>query len=261
MSIQLVCQHCGATPKVHQRLAGRTVHCPSCDQELMVPELQIDQAESDGDSLDATEVVEVEAIPQAATSQPVVAEAVAVEPVAAQPVVAAAIIAPTPESLSADAPGDWADHDDDDEPPTRKKREDEELDMTPMVDVTFLLLIFFMVTASFSLQKSIAMPRQTSELPSLNTEENEEDEKDPIELEIDEFGAFFVTAAEFEQETPGKQNLVNALKRAVGDRPENARLDIKVHEDAKLQALVDGMDAGTIAGLTEIQVTQVDQFN
>ncbi len=33
-----------------------------------------------------------------------------------------------------------------------------EMDLTPMVDVTFLLLIFFMVTASFSLQKAIEVP-------------------------------------------------------------------------------------------------------
>jgi len=34
----------------------------------------------------------------------------------------------------------------------------EEMDLTPMVDVTFLLLIFFMITASFSLQKAIQTP-------------------------------------------------------------------------------------------------------
>ncbi len=34
----------------------------------------------------------------------------------------------------------------------------DEMDLTPMVDVTFLLLIFFMITASFSLQKSIQVP-------------------------------------------------------------------------------------------------------
>ncbi len=33
-----------------------------------------------------------------------------------------------------------------------------ELDMTPMVDVTFLLLIFFMVTAAFTMQKSFQVP-------------------------------------------------------------------------------------------------------
>lgn len=50
---------------------------------------------------------------------------------------------------------------DDDAPPltlTRKKRIDDDMDLTPMVDVTFQLLIFFMVTASFALQKSIQVP-------------------------------------------------------------------------------------------------------
>lgn len=34
----------------------------------------------------------------------------------------------------------------------------DELDLTPMVDVTFLLLIFFMITASFALQSTLGMP-------------------------------------------------------------------------------------------------------
>lgn len=34
----------------------------------------------------------------------------------------------------------------------------DDMDLTPMVDVTFQLLIFFMVTASFTLQKSIHTP-------------------------------------------------------------------------------------------------------
>lgn len=50
----------------------------------------------------------------------------------------------------------------DDEAPAltlrRKQRIDDEMDLTPMVDVTFQLLIFFMVTASFAMQKSIQVP-------------------------------------------------------------------------------------------------------
>lgn len=153
------------------------------------------------------------------------------------------------------------DDEDDDGVPPRKKREDGELDMTPMVDVTFLLLIFFMVTASFSLQKSIQMPRQSSDLPSMSNVEEETEELDPIELEIDETGAFLVLAPEWERETPGKQNLTTALKEAIGDNRDGMKLDIKVHENAKLQMLVDGMDAGTIAGFTQIQVTEVDGFD
>lgn len=40
----------------------------------------------------------------------------------------------------------------------RRSRIEDEMDLTPMVDVTFQLLIFFMVTASFALQKSIEVP-------------------------------------------------------------------------------------------------------
>ena len=142
----------------------------------------------------------------------------------------------------------------------RPPREEEELDMTPMVDVTFLLLIFFMVTASFSLQKSIQMPRQTSDLPSVSPVEEETEELDPVELEIDEFGGFYVITADFEEETPGKQNLIRTLKRAIGSATEGMQLKIRVHEMAKLQALVDAMDAGTIAGFAEIQVDQVEDL-
>lgn len=46
--------------------------------------------------------------------------------------------------------------------PSRRNRTqlppEEELDMTPMIDMTFLLLIFFMVTAAFHLQKGFHFP-------------------------------------------------------------------------------------------------------
>ena len=103
-------------------------------------------------------------------------------------------------------------HDDEDEElPPRKQRDDGELDMTPMVDVTFLLLIFFMVTASFSLQKSIQMPRQQTDAPSTNVDQEVED-LDVVEVQVDEFGSFLVMAPEWERETPGKQNLITALR-------------------------------------------------
>lgn len=143
----------------------------------------------------------------------------------------------------------------------RGKREETELDMTPMVDVTFLLLIFFMVTASFALQKSIAMPRQQSDAPSSQPVEQPPDELDQITVQIDEFGAFLVLAASWEREVAGKPSLVSALREAQPSSGGGARLVIECHEAAKLQTLVDAMDAGTIAGYSELQVTQVDGFN
>jgi biopolymer transport protein ExbD len=133
--------------------------------------------------------------------------------------------------------------------------------MTPMVDVTFLLLIFFMVTAAFSLQKSIEMPRQQTDAPSTSVVEEESEDLDMVEVQVDEFGSFLVMAAEWERETPGKQNLITALKEALAGNTNAMRLVVKVHELAKLKSLVDAMDAGTIAGYAELEVTQVEEFD
>ncbi len=134
------------------------------------------------------------------------------------------------------------------------KSRSSEVDMTSMVDVTFLLLIFFMVTAAFQLQKSIAVPaqREWAGRPIVDTETAS------INIQIDQFGSFLVTTPEWELETPGKQNLIVALKQAAQESPAPAQLAIEVHEEAKLESLVDALDAGTTAGMATIQITQSD---
>ncbi len=47
---------------------------------------------------------------------------------------------------------------DDDLPPPRKKREESEMDITPMIDVTFLLLIFFVVASKMDPAKTGTIP-------------------------------------------------------------------------------------------------------
>lgn len=249
MSIPVTCPQCGATNKVNESLAGRRVRCPECDTAVHVPEWDMDQQPPplpDGGE------PEVESVP-------IEAAETSVPPKAA----ASGGWASTPHTASPASPdtSDSSDDDDDDEPVfNREPREEEELDMTPMVDVTFLLLIFFMVTAAFSLQKAIQMPRQQTDAPSTTVVEEEEEELEMVEVQVDEFGAFLVLAADWEEETPGKRNLILALKRAKTDGV-GARLVIKVHELCKLRFLVDAMDAGTIAGYAETQVTQVEEFD
>ena len=53
---------------------------------------------------------------------------------------------------------DFDDDDDDSGVPPRAKREEEEMDITPMIDITFLLLIFFVVASKMD-------PTQTGKIP------------------------------------------------------------------------------------------------
>lgn len=232
-------------------MAGRRVRCPECDTAVHVPELDFDDQPSPpplpGDDVPVGETAAV--VEAVATESSFVDSARPVPPQS----VAEAVPVPSDDL-------DLIDDDDDEAILRRPKRDEEELDMTPMVDVTFLLLIFFMVTAAFSLQKSIEMPRQQTDAPSTTVVEPEEEELDMVEVQVDEFGSFLVLAAEWQEETPGKQNLITALKRAREGGGES-RLVIKVHELCKLQYLVDAMDAGTIAGYAETQVTQVEEFD
>ncbi len=65
--------------------------------------------------------------------------------------------------------------------------EESGLDMTPMVDVTFLLLIFFMVTASFSTQKSLeTSPPEPEDEGAAQSVVIEEIEEESVVVEIDE---------------------------------------------------------------------------
>lgn len=53
---------------------------------------------------------------------------------------------------------EWVDQDEDDFVIPRKKREDDEMDITPMIDITFLLLIFFIVCSTMDPTKIGGIP-------------------------------------------------------------------------------------------------------
>jgi biopolymer transport protein ExbD len=137
---------------------------------------------------------------------------------------------------------------------------EDELDMTPMVDVTFLLLIFFMVTASFSLQKSIQQPPAQTDAPTTQINEIDDIVEDYVEIVIDQNNNYYVTSRDSEEsEAPSDREMRSRLK----DAKENSnatRLVIKAHLDCKHGKVVTVWDAGIAVGMNkiEIQTTELD---
>ncbi len=130
MPIAFRCQHCSQLMSITRRLAGEMTVCPRCQQPTRIPLLTGEMPEEPAVGMPAAETNES---PRPSREQP-----------PAQPILASRE-RETEEEVPSLRIG-------------RRAAELEELDLTPMVDVTFLLLIFFMVTASFSLQKSIETP-------------------------------------------------------------------------------------------------------
>jgi biopolymer transport protein ExbD len=137
---------------------------------------------------------------------------------------------------------------------------DVEMDMTPMVDVTFLLLIFFMVTAAFTMQKSFKLPTPDSKLPS--TQVREENEDAVVTVRVDEFNTFHVSSSQSgdELEAPNEQELLRRMREAKagdGQGVINA-LIVEADGDALHSEVVKVMDAGNEVGFEDIKLRTLD---
>ena len=140
---------------------------------------------------------------------------------------------------------------------------DAELDMTPMVDVTFLLLIFFMVTAAFTMQKSFQLPAPNEDAPSTQVQEDLEDAV--VVVRIDEFNTFHVSTSfwDEEQEAPSEQELLRQLREAtLGDKSGNIpnTLVVEAHGDATHGKVIVAMDAGTEVGMSAVKLRTIEDF-
>ena len=135
---------------------------------------------------------------------------------------------------------------------------EDELDMTPMVDVTFLLLIFFMVTASFTLQKSIKQPPAESEAPSLNVDDVEVTD-DYIEVIIDQTNTYYVTSRDAEEvEAPSEREMRSQVQSAK-ENSTATRMIIRAHVDSMHRKVVTAWDAGISVGMDKIEIQTTEE--
>ena len=124
--------------------------------------------------------------------------------------------------------------------------EDEpEVNLTPLIDVVFLLLIFFMVSTTFEQQSRIQI-----ELPEA-TPTPAETEDESLEIVIDAQGRYFI----------GEQQVVNSelktLKSAISKAVEGREpLTVIIRADASTphQAVITALDATSQLGLTHISL-------
>ena len=124
--------------------------------------------------------------------------------------------------------------------------EDEpEVNLTPLIDVVFLLLIFFMVSTTFEQQSRIQI-----ELPEA-TASPEELEEESIEIIIDAQGRYFI--GEEQVVNTELKTLKSAISKVVGDR---GTVPVTIRADASTphQAVITALDATSQLGLTHISL-------
>ncbi len=131
----------------------------------------------------------------------------------------------------------------------RKQREEVELNMTSLIDVVLLLLIFFMMSTKF-----IDESRLQVRLPAAGIQPDESSVKETVEIEVTAAGSYRVGGRDLVNNSP--DTLATALARAThGDRSQP--LTIRADARAVHQSVVTAMDVAGRLGYRQINIATV----
>jgi biopolymer transport protein ExbD len=126
----------------------------------------------------------------------------------------------------------------------RSAEEDVNINLTPLIDVVFLLLIFFMVSTTFDTTSQLKI-----KLPEASTTQSPEAAQ-KINLMIDARGNFFVNSREL------TNNRSATLKAALERNLNNGMIPVVIQSDAAspVQSLVTAMDVVGQLGFLQVSI-------
>jgi biopolymer transport protein ExbD len=131
----------------------------------------------------------------------------------------------------------------------RKQREEVELNMTSLIDVVLLLLIFFMMSTKF-----IDEGRLHVRLPAAGVQPDQSSLKETVEIEVTAEGNYRVGGRDLVNHSP--DTLATALARATnGNRAQP--LTIRADARAVHQSVVTAMDVAGRLGYRQINIATV----
>ena len=127
----------------------------------------------------------------------------------------------------------------------RQQTEDLDVNLTPLFDVVFLLLIFFMVSTTFQRESqiSVQLPKAAKEPVDTPTEN--------IEIVINAQGNYFVNEQELIKSDAN--SLISALNTATAGNRDTP-LTIRADSNTPHQAVVTAMDAAAQLGLNRMSI-------
>lgn len=130
-----------------------------------------------------------------------------------------------------------------------QKREEVDVNLTPLIDVVFLLLIFFMVSTTFKDQSEIEIRLPTA------SEEPKEMTLESIEVTIDAQGQFYVNSRPLVNTQ--LETLKRALQEIAGDE-DDPMVIVKADAMTPHQAVITAMDASRQLGFARLGFATIE---
>lgn len=126
-----------------------------------------------------------------------------------------------------------------------RRREESDINLTPLIDVVFLLLIFFMVSTTFDRESELGI-----ELPetSINAEPTR---KGVLEVSVDGKGRYYVDGRPLVNTQTA--TLVQAMQQRVKELGANPPMVVSADGNAPHQSVMAVMDAAQQIGLARLR--------
>lgn len=118
--------------------------------------------------------------------------------------------------------------------------EETDIDITPMLDVVFIMLIFFIVTASFVKESGIDINK-----PPVTDEPPNPDAPKPIVVEIDKLNEIRI-----DRNIVDFRAIKSTVTRLKAERPD-AAVVVKVHPKTQTKAIVQAIDGIKSANVSQ----------
>ncbi|MFQ5549477.1 MAG: ExbD/TolR family protein [Woeseia sp.] len=131
-----------------------------------------------------------------------------------------------------------------------RQRAEPEVNLTSLIDVVLLLLIFFMVSTSFVKQSQIAI-----RLPEAESTAIVEEIPDQLDIMITEQGTYLINGRELVNNRP--ETIRNALQKLSGGNT-SLPLTISADANARHQYVVTAMDVAGRLGFVQISIATVN---
>ena len=125
------------------------------------------------------------------------------------------------------------------------------IEITPLIDVVFLLLIFFMVSSNFVQKQVVSVTLPTTEAATASV-------SNAIEIVLDTSGTYFVAGEPVGDE---RDQLLTALRSVVGSLDAQALseqpIEIRADASATHQSVVRALDVCATLGLVRVSLATV----
>ena len=131
-----------------------------------------------------------------------------------------------------------------------RARTQPEVNLTSLIDVVLLLLIFFMVSTSFVKQSQIKIS-----LPQAVSSPSDEEPAEQIDIMITSTGTFLVNGREL---INNRATTIRNALRKVSDGNNRLPMTISADANAKHQHVVTAMDVAGRLGFTQISIATVN---